>query len=285
MLPKNNNLNNAKKAKNDEFYTQLCDIEKELKHYTHHFKNKIVYCNCDNAEWSNFFKYFKDNFHSLGLKQLISSHYDNEKTSYSYSYNGIEITKTPLLGNGDFRSEECIEILKEADIVITNPPFSLFRKYIKQLMDYDKQFLVIGATNALTYKYIFQLILNKKINLGLNNIKIFKQQDGLFKSFGNIVWWTNLSYLKKIPYLDLSKTYNELSYPKYDNYDAINVDKTKDIPMDYQGLMGVPISYFLKHNPNQFEIIDSIKPKINKKELYQRFIIKNKNLGEVQNVA
>lgn len=261
MKLKNSNLHKAKQAKNDEFYTQLCDVEKELMHYKKHFKDKIVFCNCDDPTWSAFWEYFHLNFKELELKKLISTHYDAENPSYKLEYEGgddndIEVgVRTRLLQNGDFRSEECVELLKEADIVVTNPPFSLFRPYVAQLIEYDKKFIIIGSKNAITYKEFFPLIKDNKVWIGHNNVKEFKQPDGSVKKFGNIGWYTNLDIPKRHEKLILWKKYTPEEYPKYDNYDAINVDKVAEIPVDYDGVMGVPITFLDKHNPEQFEII------------------------------
>jgi hypothetical protein len=223
------NLHNAKRAKNDEFYTQLPDIEKELKYYTQHFKDKVVYCNCD-AEWSNFAKFFTDNFESLGIKKFIHS-------------------------SGDFRSAENIESLKEADIVVTNPPFSLFRDFVEVLMEYEKKFLIIGPQNAITYKIIFNLIKNGKLWLGNNKAKEFLLPDGTKQIFGNICWFTNLDHKRRNKGIICYKKYSENEFPKYDNYDAIEVNKVSNIPVDYCGVMGVPISFLDKFNPAQFELL------------------------------
>lgn len=258
---KNSNLHKAKQAKNDEFYTQLCDVEKELMHYKSHFKDKIVFCNCDDPTWSAFWEYFHLNFGELGLKKLISTHYDAENPSYKLEYEGgddndIEVgVKTRLLQNGDFRSEECVELLKEADIVVTNPPFSLFRAYVAQLIEYDKKFIIIGSKNAITYKEFFPLIKDNKVWIGHNNVKEFKQPDGSVKKFGNIGWYTNLDIPKRHEKLILWKNYTPEEYPKYDNYDAINVDKVAEIPIYYDDVMGVPITFLDKYNPEQFEIL------------------------------
>lgn len=265
----NKNLTRAKSEKNDEFYTQLADIEKELIHYKQHFYGKVVYLNCDTIE-SNFYKYFVDNQEELGIKKIY-------RTSYS---EGI-----------DFRSDLALDFLKEADIVVTNPPFSLFREYIAQLMEYNKKFLVVGNMNAITYKEIFKLIKNNQVWLGVTYPKSFEQPDGSLKKFGNINWYTNLEHHKRNEKLILYKKYNAEEYPKYDNYDAIEVSKTKDIPIDYSGAMGVPISFLTKYNPEQFEIIgcsyDYGRPKgwneninmnvsINNKNIYKRLLIKHK---------
>ena len=260
-MAKNSNLTKAKKEKNDEFYTQYDDIENELKHYKDYFKDKIVYCNCDNPEWSNFWKYFELCFEHLGLKKLVSTHYEIDKPSYKLELEKIggklTKTKTPLLQNGDFRSSECIEILKECDIVVTNPPFSLFREYVAQLIEYDKKFLIIGNQNAITYKEIFPLIKENKIWISVSPRSMnFIRPDGSIENV-NAVWYTNLGHKKRHEKVILYKEYkgNESEYPKYDNYDAINVDKSKDIPKDYDGIMGVPISFLTKLCPDQFEIV------------------------------
>lgn len=261
MATANANLHKAKDAKNDEFYTQLSDIENELRHYKDHFKGKTIFCNCDDPTWSNFWKYFHLNFEVFGLKKLISTHYDKEETTYKMEYTGGEDEnieagfKTPLEGNGDFRSEECIELLKEADIVVTNPPFSLARLYIAQLMSIQKQFLIVGDLNWVTYKEIFPLLKENQIWLGCCSIKEFIQPDGIVKKFGNKLWFTNLDIIKRHEFLDLIEKYTPEKYPKYDNYDAINVNKVLDIPVDYDGVMGVPITFMDKFNPEQFEII------------------------------
>lgn len=260
------NLHKAKNNKNDEFYTQLKDIENELKHYGCYFKDKIVYCNCDNPKWSNFWKYFEMNFRRLDLKKLIATYYEKDTQSYKLELiknkNDIELIKTPLIGDGDFRSQECIEILKEADIIITNPPFSLFREYVDQLIKYEKKFIIIGNKNAITYKEIFPLIKDNKLWLGYGFKGGAYFIDGNYSSNHEknlisiaAVWFTNVEIEKKYENLVLYKTYTEEEYPKYDNYDAINVNKTKDIPYDYDGVMGVPITFLYKYNPEQFEIL------------------------------
>lgn len=303
----NANLRKANKAKNDEFYTQLSDIEKELWHYKDHFKDKTIFCNCDDPEESNFFKYFALNFEYLGLKKLIATHYELEKPSYK-----LEITrwldlnhdwkidlkdtkKIKLKQNGDFRSDECIELLKESDIVITNPPFSLFREFVAQLMEYEKNFVIIWNQNALTYKEIFKIIKENKAWLWYTFPKEFKEASWNMKKFWNIAWFTNLEIQKRHEDLILYKTYNENEYPKYDNYDAINVDKVKDIPMDFKWKMWVPLTFLGNYNPDQFEIIDWLNrysildwptdetrgkylSQVNWKAIYIRIIIKNKKL-------
>ena len=249
----NGNLNKAKAAKNDEFYTRLQDIEKELKHYTEHFKGKVVYCNCDDANRSNFFKYFSTNFQKLGLKKLITSGLKDNGTGVVAIQKGNDIDIYD--GNGDFRSEECIEFLKEADIVVTNPPFSLFREYVVQLMQYGNKFLIIGNKNAITYKEIFPYIKNNELWLGITSVKDFIQPNGEIKKFGNICWFTNLEHSKRNEELILYKHYSPTEYPKFENYNAIEVSKVAEIPMDYEGVMGVPISFLDKYCPNQFRIV------------------------------
>jgi hypothetical protein len=294
---KNKTLNQAKKAKNDEFYTRLEDIENELHHYRDCFKGKVVYCNCDDPRVSNFFHYFSYKFEDLGLKKLIATcyghgdiedfgHGDDESAVcivYEGDKNGNlipdreEIEVIPLKGNGDFRSPECIEFLKEADIVVTNPPFSLFREFVDLMMEYDKKFLIIGNNNAISYQEIFKYIKENQLWLGYTSPKEFLQPDGLIKKFGNIGWYTNLPVNKRNEKLILVRKYNEKDYPKYDNYDAINVDKVVDIPMDYYGVMGVPITFLDKHCPEQFEIIGITVSKIYKeldgaKGLSEKFV-------------
>lgn len=273
----NKNLHKASKAKEDEFYTQLPDIERELKHYKKHFKGKVVYCNCDDPRISNFFHYFSYNFEKLGLKKLITTCYKNQsmdlfskhdtEQAIYLEYNGDknnnripdpdEIGIVPLKGNGDFRSKESIELLKQADIVVTNPPFSLFREYVNQLVEYDKKFLVIGNINAISYKECFELIKSDKMWLGYNTVRHFGRPDGSMYETARSFWYTNLDIAKRHEDIILYKSYNENpdAYPTYENFEAINVDRTYDIPMDYNGFMGVPITFLDKYNPAQFEII------------------------------
>lgn len=280
----NQNLNAAKSAKNDEFYTQLSDIENELQYYEQHFKDKTVYCNCDDPKYSQFWKYFKDNFDKLGLKKLICSYHGENASVTTYMRGG---EKTELLnGNGDFRSPECIDILKTADIIVTNPPFSLFRDFISILIRFEKQFLVLGNSNALTYRDIFPLVVKNKIKTGVNcGQKIFDTPNGIQK-FGNIVWFTNLRFVFK-KYVTCTKNYSPELYPKYDNYNAIEVSKINNIPKDYFGIMGVSISILNKYSPDQFEIVgelkhgcdneyDFAKPILNGKELFTRILIRHK---------
>lgn len=285
----NNNLQEAKKAKKDEFYTQLSDIERELKYYKHHFKDKVVYCNCDDPRVSNFFHYFSYNFEKLGLKKLITTCYKNQSMDlfsqndseqaiyleYTGDKNGNnvpdpnEIGIKYLKGDGDFRSKESIELLKQADIVVTNPPFSLFREYVSQLIEYDKKFVIVGHQNAIKYKEIFPLIRDNKIWLGYgfkggaghfinehyeDYATATDRKEGMIRVSG-VHWFTNLEINKRHEDLILYKKYTPEEYPKFENYDAINVDVTKDIPVDYDGMIGVPITFMDKYNPDQFEII------------------------------
>ena len=255
------NFDSAKNGKNDEFYTQLTDVSKELMHYKKHFNGKTVLCNCDDPKRSNFWKYFHLNFKELGLKKLISTHYDRNNPTYKMVYEGSDDNdieagvKTTLEGNGDFRNQECLDLLDECDIVVTNPPFSLFRTYVATLMEHNKKFLIIGNKNAITYKEFFPLLKENKVWLGCTNVKEFLQPDGSIKKFGNIGWFTNLDVAKRHEKLILWKHYTPEEYPKYDNYDAINIDKVADIPCDYDGVMGVPITFLDKYNPEQFEIV------------------------------
>lgn len=257
----NANLHKAKNIKNDEFYTQLADVSKEMKHYKKHFKDKIIFCNCDDPTWSAFWEYFHINFTELGLKKLISTHYDKEKATYKMEYIGGDDGNikagviTSLEGNGDFRSQECIDTLDEADIVVTNPPFSLFREYVTVLIKHNKKFLIIGSQNAITYKEFFPLLRDDKVWIGCNNVKEFRKPDGSIKKFGNICWYTNLDIAKRHEKIALWKNYAPEEYPRYDNYDAINIDKITNIPVDYDGAMGVPITFLGKYNPDQFEIV------------------------------
>lgn len=276
----NKNLNRAKRVKNDEFYTKIEDIALEVSKYSSYFQGKSVLCNCNDVG-SAFQQYFKDNFHELGLKKLITVSYGTNATKVEYNSSEIK-----LLGNGDFRSKECIELLNEADIVVTNPPFSLFREYIDILIVHKKKFLIVGNLNAIKYSNVFPLLMENKIRLGYNSISKFTQADGSIKKFGNIVWYTNLPRSYKI--LQLDKAFSIEDYPKYDNYNAIEVSKTANIPIDYNGIMGVPISYMTKHNPQQFSIVgifnhgtdhefDLAKPILNGRELFPRIAIKSRN--------
>ena len=277
-MAKNNNLHNAKKAKNDEFYTRLEDIEKEMCHYREHFRGKVIYCNCDDPKESNFFKFFSLQFEFLGLKKLISTGYKENGHGVAYIYEGdkngnnlpddSEIQTYELQGNGDFRSEECVEFLKEADVVVTNPPFSLFREVVAQLVAYDKKFLLLGNNNAITYKEIFPLIMQNKLWMGYSNNKTmefvlsdsYEKWDRIEngKKIGKvpaISWFTNLEHDHRNRPLDLAQRYDPRYYPKYDNYDAIECSKVMDIPRDYDGVIGVPITFLDKYCPTQFKIV------------------------------
>ena len=257
----NENLHKAKEAKNDEFYTQLNDVSEELRHYKEHFKDKIIFCNCDDPTWSAFWRYFHLNFEHLGLKKLISTHYDREKPTYKMEYTGgndndIEAgVKTPLEGNGDFRNQECIDLLKEADIVVTNPPFSIAREdFIPQLFEYKKKFLIIGDLNWVTYKIIFPLLKNNEMWMGYSAVKEFLQPDGTIKKFGNKLWFTNLDIKKRHEKLILWKNYTSAEFPRYDNYDAINVDKVSNIPCDYCESWEVTEDEFKNFSADEWEI-------------------------------
>lgn len=336
----NTNLHSAKRAKNDEFYTRLQDIEAELKHYRqfnaadpyqnfNHFQNKVVFCNCDDPDWSNFWRYFTMNFDFLGIKKLISTHYemdgspsyamilDRDSATGAMNNYGVNADEMPLgrrvelTGNGDFRSPECIAFLKESDIVVTNPPFSLFREYVAQIMAYEKQFILMANQNAITYKEIFPLIKNNRMWLGTvsNKTLMFSVPEHYYSkneqrdNYGRkivpvpaISWFTNLDHKKRHENLPLFRYYEDEAdmFPSYDNYDAINVDRVKDIPCDYEGVMGVPITFLDKYNPEQFEIMNAndyktneavpdkahglIKDKdgaINGKPKYARILIRN----------
>lgn len=254
----NQNLLTAKTKKNDEFYTRLEDIQKELDNYKEYFKDKIIYCNCDDIYSSNFYKYFKDNFNKLGIKKIIATNLSLDNIAYKTEFdNKSKESRTELRGNGDSRSEECVELLKSADLVITNPPFSLFREYVAQLIKYNKKFLVIGNMNAASYKEIFPLFKNNQVWFGNTSPKVFLTPDRTEKKFGNIVWYTNLDNEKRHCRIPLKEKYyeNEEKYPKYDNYDAIEVSKVVNIPKDYYGLMGVPVTFLNKYCPEQFELI------------------------------
>ena len=315
-MTKNNNLHTAKATKNDEFYTQLEDIENELKYYKDYFKGKVVYCNCDgflNKEKSNFFMYFSLNYEFLGLKGLICTKYNPNGKGKKYEYYGDlngnnypdeeEVFTSELEGDGDFRSEECIELLKKCDIVCTNPPFSLFRQYVAQLFEYNKDFLIIGNVNAISYKEVFPLIKENKMWLGVSitsgdrkfvvpdNYPLNAAGCGIDENGKKYIrvkgvrWFTNLDHKKRHEELLLYKKYNEEEYPKYDNYDAIEIGKTKDIPMDYNGIMGVPITFLDKYCPTQFEIVGQMMttkvtefnfgyPYIDGKKKFARVLIK-----------
>lgn len=320
----NKNLRKASVEKKDEFYTQLADIENELKHYKDQFRGKVVFCNCDDPKESNFVKYFSMKFEELGLKKLIATHYKEanlftREPPYKLEYIGNKKGNrmpdpndfmTKMIGTGDFRSKECIELLKEANVVVTNPPFSLFRDYVAQLIKHNKKFLIIGNTNALTYKEIFKLIKNNKLRTGYTNFNVgmffivpkdwekfhhIDENGNKIARVSTSCWFTNLEVEKHKQEITLYKKYNSEEYPKYDNYDAIEVSKVSEIPMNYTGAMGVPVTFVDKYNPNQFEIFDAIGrysmltgptektrgnylTKINGKPKYARIIIKNKKI-------
>jgi len=355
-ISSNKNLHKANKAKKDEFYTQLIDIEKELKHYKDQFRGKVVYCNCDDPFESNFFKYFAAKFNVLGFKKLITASYAkspivggqlslfeieglepkgkepfkieiNEVKDFN-SDGAISLTDVEWLlkndsntaksfkGDGDFRSQECIELLKQADIVVTNPPFSLFREYVAQLVEYKKKFLILGDQNAITYKEIFKLIKENKLWFGYDNggTKWFQVPDDYdiptesrkkivngvkYFSMGRILWFTNLDTKKRHEMRNFYKKYSSEEYPRYDNYDAIEVSRVSEIPMDYAGVMGVPITFFDKYNPEQFEILGNSNVRgerehlmngiksatdctyINGKAQYARILIRNKKVKKI----
>lgn len=331
MANKNTSLNDARVKKNDEYYTQISDIDAELKHYKKEFKDKTVYCNCDNPYKSNFVKYFLSHFEEFNLKRLIATNYA-EKELFEPSndeawkldvskddLNNVDKSITPLKGDGDFRSQECLSLLEESDIIVTNPPFSLFREYIAQLIEYNKKFLVVGSMNAITTADIFPLIKNDTIRIGYKSFNrgmsfIYPPETfdaskasiySIDEATGNylvtvmgIIWFTNLNRIQNHKKINLTYKYNPTDYPQYDNYTAIEVSRVKKIPYDYTGLMGVPISFLDKYNPNQFEIIgcsasgmvdDKYKlphwrkhnsPYIKGKGIYQRIFIVNKEPRE-----
>lgn len=271
---KNGNLSRAKSVRNDEFYTRYEDIEKEIEYLeNYHFKDKIVLMNCDNPEVSQFWRFFKTNFKQLKLRKIVATHYDLDNNAYKLEgflneYGIFTTIKTELEGNGDFRSSEVIDVLKECDLVVTNPPFSLFKEYMAQLVEYDKKFLVIGNMNAVTHKEVFPLLRDGKMWLGntrprqfyvpksFNNKSVSINEDGeKVASLGNVCWFTNMGKGEKHKEIALISEYNKEAYPKYDNYDAIEVSRVKDIPCNYYGVMGVPITFLEKYNPNQFEIL------------------------------
>ena len=329
MATKSSNsfLQKAKTAKKDEFYTQLTDIEKELKNYKAHLKGKVVLCNCDDPRVSNFFHFFSYSFKQLGLKKLIATCYKNQNADlfsqndsekaiyleYDGSKDGKNIPNPDEIGikhfndDGDFRSAECVELLKKADVVVTNPPFSLFREYVAQLVEHDKKFIIIGHQNAITYKEIFKLIKENKLWLGYGfnrNCAHFinrhyvdyasdaDHREGMIRVSG-VQWFTNIDTAKRHEELILTKKYNPSEFPKYDNYNAIEVSQTKDIPMDYAGVLGVPITFLNKYNPEQFEIVGSNRgvdqdpngvygrgSYLNGKETFKRLFIRNKNIDK-----
>lgn len=343
MATSNKALGEARRNKKDEFYTQLPDIENELRHYTDHFQDKTVLCNCDDPFESNFFRFFALNFNRLGLKKLIATCYSGSPitgTQFSLFDDTPEQTRTPykaivttvhdtsgdggidmfdiaelfrngensleqLNGDGDFRSSECLNLLKEADIVVTNPPFSLFREYIELLIKENKKFLIIGNKNAITYKGVFQLLMSGKVWIGHRNInqdmwlevpegeKFEKIVNGKKLKHIMACWYTNLDHNKRHEMLPLYKKYSPEEYPNYDNYDAIDVSKTELIPCDYKGVMGVPVTFFDKYCPEQFEILGCNRgvdqdpngiygrsSYLNGKETFKRIFIRNKHPEE-----
>lgn len=319
----NKRFHEAKKAKKDEFYTQLVDIEKEMRYYRDHFRGKTVLCNCDDPRVSNFFHYFSYNFEQLGLKKLITTCYKNQERDlfsqnnseraiwleYTGDHNGNRIPDPEEIGinyfkgDGDFRSQECIELLKQADIVVTNPPFSLFREYVAQLMEYGKEFLIIGNTGVVTYEDIFPYIKNDKMWVGVTNYNVgmmfmipdsyetYHHIDENGRKIGRVstsCWWTNIENKRRNEELIMYKTYNEQEYPKFDTYDAINIDNYTNIPSDYYGVMGVPMTFLGHYNPSQFEIIGKLnhnrpssfdygKSIVNGKEIYARLLIRRRH--------
>ena len=263
----NTNLAAAKRAKNDEFYTRYEDIEAEVMKYRKQFKGKVVYLPCDDPaeKKSEFWSFFVNNFDAFGLKKLIATHYDESGRAYKIWIDAdatgdgyiddADAIQEDLSGNGDFRSPECVDILKECDIVCTNPPFSLFREFVSLIMTHQKQFLIIGNQNAFTYKETFSLIKTNQIWTGYNMVKKFYQPDGSIKEFGNVCWFTNMQTSKRVEELVCTKTYSEVDYAEYDNYEAIEVSRVANIPKNYKGIMGVPITFIDKYNPDQFEIL------------------------------
>ena len=295
----NRSLIKASVAKNDEFYTRYEDINAEVMKYRRYFKDKIVYLPCDDpaGKKSKFWTFFVDNFDAFQLKKLIATHYDTEGNAYKIWIDGDttgdgyvdegDSKQEDLESNGDFHSLECTAILQECDIVVTNPPFSLFRDFLAWILAAEKQFLIIGSQNAFAYKEVFPLIRDNKIWMGYNMVKEFYQPDGSIKKFGNICWFTNLPSMKRNEELVLVKKYNSIDYPKYDDYDAIEVSKVANIPMDYEGIMGVPITFLYKYNPNQFEIVGLMAttavtdinfgyPYVNGKKKFARVLIRRK---------
>ena len=309
-MSSNSPLHLARRQERDEFYTQRVDIENELYHYRDHFRGKVVYCNCDDPRVSEFTRYFREQFEFLGLRKLIVTCYKNQNLDMFSRHDderaiGLMVTsegeqEIHLEGDGDFRSDECVEFLQEADIVVTNPPFSLFREYVAQIMEHEKRFVIIGPWNAVTYKEIFPLIKENRFWLGYGFASgnayfsvpsdtaeyatgVYDEETGLVK-FRNVTWFTNLPHRRRNEELKLYKRYSPEKYPKYDNYDAINVDRVAHIPEDYDGAMGVPITFLDKYNPEQFEIIkfrkgnDDDDLRVGDKYPYFRIVIRNRRL-------
>ena len=289
MNAKNANLHKAKKEANDEFYTQYEDIAKEIEHYKEHLKGKVVYCNCDIPHFSNFHKYFLDNLKELELKQLIVTGYVKNGNGKCSIYDGEKSTDYDLLGDGDFRGDECVDMLQKADVIITNPPFSLFREFIKVLVDNGKGFIVVGNKNAITYKDVFPLFMKDKMFIGATIPNDFITPSRETKKINGLSRWFTSFNVRDNEYLPNTKEYSNLGYPKYDNYNAINVDKVKDIPKDYDGVMGGPITFLDKCNLSQFEIVGidryvadnphyGRRFTLNGKEIYARILIKRKGV-------
>lgn len=307
----NSNLQIAKTNRNDEFYTRLCDIENEVQNYWQYLKGKTIYCPCDNPYHSNFVKYFIDNFHNISIARLVATCYSPPKDLFDEApYNPVTATAykldvtspedwensiVELSGNGDFASEECLELLKQADVVVTNPPFSLFRKFFQQFVDNSVDYLLLGNLMVLSYKETVPYVVSGeakvgyKRNSGIEYIlpknhecksDAFYEDDNGDKwgTFGNSLWLTSLPVHKQMPELPLTQSYCPERYPHYDNYDAINVDRVVDIPKDYHGAMGMPITYMLKHSPEQFEILDFVaRPTIGSRGVFDRFIIRRRS--------
>ena len=294
----NTHLYRAKKEKNDEFYTTYKDIEDELQYYPEAFKDKVVYCNCDRPFVSEFWNYFEDNFNSLGLKKLVATYFDRSRFVWkteiiSATDNTRTVLRTKLAGDGSFQSEECISFINEVDIVVTNPPFSIFRNYFDLLVDGKKKYIIIGSQNAICYKDIFPHILSGEVYIGYITPSTFKNKNLNTEYLGFSRWFTNLKPNKEKPFLELTKSYNEEEYPELDNFKAININRTKDIPYDYSGVMAVPISYMKWHNPRQFDLLGAtitgdpfakgifvdvgnqkFEPRLNGRYIYKRLFIR-----------
>lgn len=296
LTSRNSNLHRAKKAKNDEFYTRYEDIEAEVMKYRKYFRDKVVYLPCDDPieKKSEFWSFFVNNFDAFGIKKLIATYYNENGKTYKFwidrdTTNGGDIHQEDLAGDGDFRSPECVEILRECDIVSTNPPFSLMKEFLPLILKYNKQFLVIGPLTAITYKKIFPYVLEKRIWAGYNNVRHFKGPEGDDRTMGNTFWYTNLPNRSLTDEIVLTKKYDSSKYDVFDERpDIININRVADIPTNYDGLMGVPISFFQgKYNPNQFEIVGKIdngsdsdfdfcKPFVNGVEKFKRLVIRRK---------
>lgn len=286
-MQNSSNLHNARRMKNDEFYTLEKDIDKELKHYYPQLAGKVIYCNCDNPGKSKFWSYLKEHFHEIRYAQLWATYYMPGGRSIFLGFDGNVVRGKILRWNGDFRSRECMQLLERADVIISNPPFSLFKTYLQTLLEYKKKFLVIGNMNAAKYKTIFPYFMNNLVWFGYNEVHHFIVPDGSQQKLGNVLWYTNLDVDYRNQKIPLTKNYSEAAYQKYDSYDAIDVSKIKDIPMDYDGIIGVPISFLRKYNPEQFEIVgefnhgqdsefDLAVPAVNGKEKYTRIAIRRR---------